>query len=172
MRGFLLDTNVLSELRRPIPDASVRGFIAAQLEDTLFVSEVTFAEIRFGIERLGDPERRRELGVWLDRTLRPYFGPRVLPLTEDVLLRWRLLIEEGRRRGHVFSQPDLFLAATAAENALVAVSRDTTHFIAAGVPTLNPWSGAFVDAGGAGANVSAHLGDSELLARLSRVGRA
>jgi predicted nucleic acid-binding protein len=59
VRGFLLDTNVVSELRRPAPEQSVRAFVAAQLKDTLFVSEVTFAKIRFGTERQGDPGRRR-----------------------------------------------------------------------------------------------------------------
>jgi len=172
VRGFLLDTNVISELRRPKPDAHVRGFIVAQLEDRLFVSDVTFAEIRFGIERLTDPQRRRDLGVWLDQTLRPFFGPRVLSLSEDVLLRWRLLIEEGRRRGHVFSQMDLFLAATAAENTLVAVTRDATHFVAAGVATLDPWSGAFVDASGVATNVLGHVADVELLTRLRGGGPA
>lgn len=172
MRGFLLDTNVLSELRRPAADRSVRGFVAAQAEDTLFVSEVTFAEIRFGVEQQAAPQRRREIAVWLDRTLRPFFGPRALPLTEDVVLRSRLLLETGRRRGHVFSQLDLFLAATASENALVAVTRDTIHFIAAGVPTLNPWTGAYVDAAGH-ATVLSRLDSGDLLVRLRReAGRA
>jgi predicted nucleic acid-binding protein len=63
VRGFLLDTNVISELRRPKPDPKVVGFIAAQTEDTLFISEVTFAEIRFGIAQVVDPERRAVLSA-------------------------------------------------------------------------------------------------------------
>lgn len=144
-KGFLLDTNILSELRRPRRDANVVAFVAAQREEALFVSEVTFAEIRYGIEQARDPERRAVLTAWLANTLRPLFTGRVLPVSENVLLRWRLTIEEGRRRGHTFSQPDLLIAATAAEAGLIAVTRDTLHFVAARVPVLDPWTGGYVD---------------------------
>ena len=148
MRGFLLDTNVISELRRPSPEAAVVDFVAAQPEESLFVSQVTFAEIRFGIAQADDPARRAALSAWLTHTLRSLFAGRVLPLTEDVILRWRLLLEGGRRRGHTFGQLDLFVAAIAAEEELVVVSRDTTHFVAAGVAILNPWTGRYTAASG------------------------
>ena len=122
--------------------------MAAQPEENLFLSDVTFAEIRFGIEQATDPERRAALLSWLARTLRPLFAGRTLALTQDVLLRWRLLLESGRRRGHTFGQLDLLIAATAAEEQLVVVSRDAVHFLAAGVPYLNPWAARYV--GGAG----------------------
>ncbi len=141
MTGWLLDTNVISELRRPRPNPHVVAFVAAQPEDQLFLSEVTLAEIRFGIEQLSDPERRAALSAWLNTTLRPLFVRRILPLTEDVILRWRLMVEAGRRRGHTFGQPDLFIAATAAEAGLTVVTRDTIDFEAAGVPVFNPWTG-------------------------------
>lgn len=150
MSGFLLDTNVLSELRRPSPNPRVRAFVAAQAEDRLFVSEITFAEIRFGIEQLADPERRAVLSAWLNTTLRPLFAGRTLAVTEDVILRWRLVVEAGRKRGHTFDQPDLFIAATAAEAGLIVVTRDVTHFEAATVPVLDPWTWRYVDAAGAG----------------------
>ncbi len=140
MTGWLLDTNVISELRRPRPNPHVVAFVAAQPEDQLFLSEVTLAEIRFGIEQLSDPERRAALSAWLNTTLRPLFVRRILPLTEDVILRWRLMVEAGRRRGHTFGQPDLFIAATAAEAGLTVVTRDTIDFEAAGVPVFNPWT--------------------------------
>ena len=140
MNGYLLDTNVLSELRRPMSDARVRAFVAAQPEERLFVSEVTLAEIRFGIEQLADPERRAVLSAWLDTTLRPMCAGRVLAISEDVILRCRLMVEAGRKRGHTFGQPDLFIAATAVEAGLVVVTRDVTHFVAAGVPVLNLWA--------------------------------
>ena len=165
MRGFLLDTNVISELRRPTPAAKVQGFVATQRQDSLFISDVTFAEIRFGIERLNDPQRRRTLVAWLDQSLRPFFGARALPLTEEIILRWRLWIEDGRRRGHVFSQLDLFLAATAAQNGLVVVTRDTMHFVAAGVSTLDPWTSLYVDAGGNERSLP-NLAKNDLLAEL------
>ncbi len=71
MSGWLLDTNVISELRRPRPSARVRAFVAGQPLDRLFVSSVTFAEIRFGIEAVGDSIRRAELNDWLLHRVRP-----------------------------------------------------------------------------------------------------
>jgi predicted nucleic acid-binding protein len=137
--GWLLDTNVISELRRPRPSARVRRFIASQRLDDLFVSTVTFAEIRFGIEAVGDPIRRSELNDWLLHRVRPMFDQRVLEVSEDVMFKWRLLVEEGRKVGHTFSQPDLILAATALQHGLKVVTRDTGDYKLARVPLLNPW---------------------------------
>ncbi|MBV5309585.1 type II toxin-antitoxin system VapC family toxin [Chromatium okenii] len=139
MSGWLLDTNVLSELRRPQPAPAVVAFVSAQPLSQLYVSEVTFAEIRFGIELIAAPERRAELRHWLEQQLRPMFTTRTLPISEDVLLQWRLIIDSGRRVGHTFSHPDVLIAATAAQHGLTVVTRDTSDFIAAGVATLNPW---------------------------------
>jgi predicted nucleic acid-binding protein len=70
------------------------------------------------------------------------FGGRVLPVTEDVMLKWRLLVEEGRKTGHTFSQPDLIIGATALEHGLTLVSRDTADYEKAHVPVINPWLSA------------------------------
>ena len=139
MSGWLLDTNVISELRRPRPDAKVTHFIANQPFDLLYVSVVTFAEIRFGIEVAKDASRRNEIIDWLAQTVRPMFENRVLDVTEDILLTWRLLVEGGRKSGHTFAQPDLFIAATALHHRLTVVSRDTRGFQKANVPVVNPW---------------------------------
>lgn len=139
MSGWLLDANVLSELRRKLPEPTVERFIAKQPLGDLYVSEVTFAEIRFGIELIADSERRAELKHWLDQRLRPLFGRRALPVTEDILLQWRLMIEAGRKRGHTFSHPDILIAASAAQRGLTVVTRNTSEFAAAGVPHFNPW---------------------------------
>ncbi|MGH6905563.1 MAG: type II toxin-antitoxin system VapC family toxin [Geminicoccaceae bacterium] len=143
MRGWLLDTNVLSELRRPQPNSQVMAFVAAQPGARLFVSTVTLAEIRFGIELVGDPERRAELGEWLAHTLRPLFENRVAHVTEDILVRWRHVVEAGRKRGHTGSEPDMFIAAAALVEQLVVVSRDVREFVEARVPVLNPWTAVF-----------------------------
>lgn len=171
MTGFLLDTNVISELRKPRPNVAMLAFVAAQSEEDLFISEVTFAEIRFGIEQLGDPERRASITAWLDHTLRPLFDGRTLPISEDVVVRWRLQLESGRRRGHTFGQLDLFIAATSAENGLIVVSRDTSHFIAAGVPVLDPWEAIFIASDGVTHPIEA-LDDPSLLETLLRPKRA
>ena len=140
MSGWLLDTNVISELRRPRPSARVRSFIAAQPLEELFVSTVTFAEIRYGIEMVGDPIRRAELTDWLMHKVRPMFDQRVLEVCEDVMFKWRLLVEDGRKAGHTFSQPDLLIAATALHHGLTVVTRDTGDYKLARVALLNPWA--------------------------------
>jgi len=137
---WLLDTNVLSELRKPKPEAAVVRFVAAQSLDLLYVSVVTFAEIRFGIELVKDVARRMELNDWLEHKLRPMFEDRVLEISEDVMLKWRLLVEEGRKKGHTFSQPDLIIAATALHYGLTIVSRDTKEYEMANAAGLNPWT--------------------------------
>jgi predicted nucleic acid-binding protein len=137
--GWLLDTNVISELRRPRPNARVRTFVAGQALEELFVSSVTFAEIRFGIETVGDPIRRAEINDWLTHKVRPMFDQRVLDVSEDVMFKWRLLVEDGRKAGHTFSQPDLIIAATALHHGLTVVTRDTSDYKLARVPLLNPW---------------------------------
>ena len=139
MRGWLIDTNVVSELRRARPSQKVRAFVAGQPGDVLFTSDVTFAEVRFGIERMADPARRADLVHWLDRTLRPLFAGRVLSVTENALLRWRLILEAGRATGHTFSEPDLLVAALASLADHIVVSRDTSECVAAGVPVFDPW---------------------------------
>jgi predicted nucleic acid-binding protein len=137
--GWLLDTNVLSELRRPKPERKVLAFIAAQPLEDLYVSVVTFAEIRFGIETVTDVSRRTELSDWLAHKVRPMFEQRVLAISEDVMFKWRLLVEEGRKVRHAFSQPDLIIAATALDQGLTVVSRDVGDYQKARVPVLNPW---------------------------------
>lgn len=140
MTGWLLDTNVLSELRRPKPDARVVAFVSGQPLDLLYVSVVTFAEIRFGIELVKDMSRRMELNEWLEHKLRPMFEDRVLEISEDVMLKWRLLVEDGRKSGHTFSQPDLIIGATALHHGLTIVSRDVSEYEMANVPVMNPWT--------------------------------
>lgn len=140
MTGWLLDTNILSELRRPRPQAKVVGFVSSQPLDRLYVSSVTLAEIRFGIELVGGANRRAELYDWLTNKVRPMFDQRVLPVSEDVMFKWRLLVEDGRKSGHTFSQPDLIIAATALLHGLTVVTRDALDYEKAGVPIFNPWS--------------------------------
>ena len=138
--GWLLDTNILSELRRPKPERKVLAFVAAQPLELLYISAVALAEIRFGIELVTDATKRAELTDWLAHKVRPMFGQRVLPVTEDVMFKWRLLVEDGRQAGHTFSQPDLIIAATALQHGLTVVSRDTSDYERARVPVLNPWT--------------------------------
>ena len=138
--SWLLDTNVLSELRKPKPERRVVEFVASTPMQQLYVSAVSLAEIRYGIELSADPQKRAALQNWLTFKVRPMFDrARTLGVSEDIVLKWRLLLEDGRKTGHTFSQPDLLIAATAAHHGLTMASRDSTHFIRAGVPVFNPW---------------------------------
>ena len=137
--AWLLDTNIVSERRKPKPEPRVTAFYDAQPLGALYISVVSIAEIRFGIELLQDVRRRAELNEWLTWTLRPAFRGRILLVTEDILLRWRTLMEEGRKTGHTYSHPDLVIAATALHHGLTVVTRDRTDYDKAGVPVFNPW---------------------------------
>lgn len=139
MTGWLLDTNILAELRRPRPERRVVDFIAGQPLDSLHISVVTLAEIRFGIEMVTDAGRRAALTDWLSHRIRPMFDGRLLPVSEDVMLKWRLLVEEGRKVRHTFSQPDLLIAATGLLYGLTVVTRNVADYQRTGAPLLNPW---------------------------------
>lgn len=141
--AWLLDTNILSEIRRLRPEPKVLAFITSHPLEQLYISTVTLAELRFGIELLSEGSRRRdELNQWLTETVRPMFEQRILPVTEDIMFRWRVLVEEGRKLGHTYSQPDLIIAATALHHGLTIVTRDRGDFERARVPLVNPWDAA------------------------------
>jgi toxin FitB len=137
--AWLLDTMILSEGRRPRPEPRVTAFYEQQPSEQLYISVLSLAEIRYGIERHKEPEKRAELTDWLTQRVRPEFEGRILPITEDIMLRWRLLLEEGRKTGHTYSHPDLIIAATALHHGLTVVTRDRTDYDKAGVPVFNPW---------------------------------
>ena len=139
MTPWLLDTNVIFEIRKRKPHRKVVAFVADQPLDLLYISTVTLAEIRFGMELVMDANRRAELTAWLAHKVRALFAQRVLDVNEDVIFRWRLLVEQGRKSGYTFSQPDLFIAATALHYGMTVVSRDTREYERAGVPVFNPW---------------------------------
>ena len=140
MNGWLLDTNVVSELRKKRPDRRVKAWSDVQVADSLFLSSVTLAEIRYGIEKQPDPKFRKELATWLDHRLRPWFAGRILPVDEEVILEWRRMVARGREQSITFSQPDLFIAATAQVHSLTVCTRNEGDFLRAAVPVVNPWS--------------------------------
>ncbi len=136
----LLDTNTLSELRKPRPASSVLTYFTQRPANQRFISTVSLAEVRFGIGVTQDPSKREDLRDWLDNTLRPLFHGQILDITEEVLLRWRILLEAGRKAGRTHPQPDLFLAATALEHNLTLVTRNTRDFTSIpDLKLLDPW---------------------------------
>jgi predicted nucleic acid-binding protein len=84
--------------------------------------------------------RRAELNDWLALKVRPMFEQRVLAISEDIMFKWRLLVEDGRKAGDTFSQPDLIIAATALRHGLTVVSRNVSDYRRAHAAVLNPWT--------------------------------
>ncbi len=138
--AWLIDTNIISELRKPQVEPKVVKFLSSTPLSELYISVVSLAEIRFGIELSPDVHKRAALQDWLTLKVRPMFdSERTLPVTEEILLKWRLLLEDGRKTGHTFSQPDLLIAATASHHGMTIVTRDRSQFDKARVPVINPW---------------------------------
>lgn len=142
MKGWLLDTNVISELRKPRCHEGVKTWADKQSPISMYLSTVTIAEIRFGLEQLSDEARQSTLSYWLDSELRPWFAGRMLAVDEEVILEWRRMVTRGRLVQHTFSQPDLFIAATASVHNLCVVTRNVKDFQVAGITVFDPWNQA------------------------------
>ncbi len=140
MSGFLLDTNVISELVRPKAEPKVRAWVAATDENLLYLSVLTLGEIRKGISALQDASRRVALEAWLDSDLCLRFANRILPIDQPVADRWgRLAAQAGPKSP--LPVIDGLLAATALHYNLTLVTRNTKDVAATGVPVFNPWTG-------------------------------
>ena len=140
MNGWLLDESVLLELGKPSPDPRVTSWSNAQPRESLFLSAVTIAAIRRGMDRRCDARLRTEIDIWIDQSLKPWFGSRLLPLTEDIVLEWLRIRDQEGPPGGGPGQTDLLLAATARVHRLTVCTGDDRAFQLAGVPLFNPWS--------------------------------
>ena len=133
---YLIDTNVLSELRRKSPNRDVVEWVSLRPASTLYLSVLTLGEIRKGVERLGEGPRQQQLLDWLEVELPNYFLGRVLAVDARTADRWgRLLGGAGRPLPAV----DSLLAATALQHDLTLVTRNTADFSGLGVRLINPW---------------------------------
>ena len=139
MSGFLLDTNIISELVKPKPEANVTEWVENTDESLLYLSVLTFGEIRRGIAALPQSRRRATLEAWLDKDLRARFEGRILIIDQEVADRWGLLTAAARNSGIVLPVIDGLLAATALEHNLTLVTRDTGQIPSMGVAVFNPW---------------------------------
>ena len=139
MSGFLLDTNIISELVKPKPEANVTEWVENTDESLLYLSVLTLGEIRRGIAALPQSRRRATLEAWLDKDLRARFEGRLLVIEQEVADRWGLLTAAARNSGIVLPVIDALLAATALEHNLTLVTRDTGQIPSMGVAVFNPW---------------------------------
>ena len=139
MSGFLLDTNVISELIKPRPEANVTSWIHGTDESLLFLSVLTLGEIRRGIAGLPQSRRRASLEAWFDKEFQARFEDRILTIDEEVADRWGLLTAAAITSGVVLPVIDSLLAATALEHNLTFVTRDIGQIPLLGVAVFNPW---------------------------------
>lgn len=139
MTGFLLDTNVPSELTRPQSDPRVEQWLEDANDEELYLSTLTLGEILKGITILPQSKRRGELQRWLDETLRPWFKGRILPVTDAIAERWGILAGERQLKGRPLKVADGLIAATALVHDLTVVTHNVRDFSDLGVPLINPW---------------------------------
>lgn len=137
--SYLVDTNVLSELRRKAPDAGVLEWFAKRPPVTLYLSVLTLGEIRKGVEGIADTPRRQALTDWLETDLPLFFTGRILNVDAAVADRWGRMVAAA---GRPLSAIDSLLAATALAHDLVLVTRNTKDFVGLPVQLFNPWSGS------------------------------
>ena len=139
--GFLLDTNVVSELMKRRPSRHVARWVDGTSEELLYLSVITIGEIRKGIDLLDDDEPKRSaLQRWLDRDIRVRFAQRLIVFDDAVAERWGQMEAQARKRRLTLSTIDAQLAATALHHGLTFVTRNTADISPTGVPVFNPWS--------------------------------
>ena len=139
MSGFLLDTNVISELIKMKPEPQVAIWIDSVDENLLYLSVLTLGEIRKGIASLRDASRRVTLEAWLDSDLTLRFAERILPIDRAAADRWGRLAADAASTKSPLPVIDGLLAATALDHNLTLVTRNTKDVRVTGVPTFNPW---------------------------------
>lgn len=138
--NFLLDTNVVSEWTKPQPNSGVIQWLQSVDEDNVFLSVVTFAELRRGIERLAAGARRRRLDEWLRNELPSRFEGRIAPVEGAVADEWGRLVARCEASGKPIHAMDALIAATARVHNLTLVTRNVSDFKFALKSTLNPWT--------------------------------
>jgi toxin FitB len=141
MRGYLLDTNVISEYSRSWPpEARVKRWMDAQNEDALYLSVLTLGEIRKGTTLLPAGNKRDQLERWLETALPARFANRLLPMNGVIAEIWGAMAGQAQLKGTALAVIDGLMAATAKHHDLTVVTRNVKDFSVWGVPVVNPWA--------------------------------
>jgi predicted nucleic acid-binding protein len=137
--SFLLDTNAVSEWTKPRPNPGLIGWMESTDEDRVFISVITLAELRYGVERLATGARRRRLEAWLGHEVPLRFEGRILPVDANIAEAWGKTVSRSDAAGRPIGAMDAFLAATAEFHHLTLVTRDVSDFQLLKT-VVNPWT--------------------------------
>ena len=138
--NYLLDTNVLSELRRPLPDRRVVSWLEHVDEDRVFLSVISIAEVARGLQLLEPGRRRDALAQWLEHDLVDRFASRLLLVDTSAAMIWGRLMADAKRLGRGLSVMDGWIAAIAVSRDLILVTRNQKDFEGLGMSLFDPWS--------------------------------
>ena len=136
---ILLDTNILSELMRPVPEPAVETWVGAQPAAGLFISAITEAELRYGLALLPDGQRRRRLLAQAEAMLAEDFAGRILPFDSAAAAAYAPIAAGRRLAGRPISQADAQIAAIAASRGAAIATRNVVDFDGCGIAVLDPW---------------------------------
>jgi len=136
---ILIDTNVISELWKAEPNPDVLAWIDAQTVETLYLSAITVAELRFGLATMPEGKRRTIYQERLEKEVLPTFAGRVLPFDLDASQAYADLMARAKAGGKAIGKADGYIAATATACGLMVATRDISPFEAAGLKIVNPW---------------------------------
>lgn len=136
--NFLLDTDAVSEWVKPRPNPGIIGWMESADEDRIFLSVVSLAELRYGVERIAAGRRRSRLEQWLQHELPLRFEGRILPVDTNVAEAWGRTVSRSEAAGRPMGIMDAFLAATAETYQMTLVTRNVSHFPLVKA-VLNPW---------------------------------
>jgi toxin FitB len=138
--SYLLDTCLISELVRPVPDDRVVRWIKSRNEFDLYLSVLTLGEIQKGISRLSSGKKKTQLTAWLKEELEVRFAERLILVTSDIALMWGQMLGTSEKNGQPLSAVDALIAATAAVHSLVLVTRNIRDFQGCSIDIVDPWS--------------------------------
>jgi toxin FitB len=138
---IVLDTNVVSEPMKPIPNRIVIDWLDRQAPETLYLTTTSLTELLVGIEALPAGKRRDGFQTSFADLLRGLFGPRILAFDTPSAFRFASLVAKAQSAGHTVSMADGQIAAIAATAGFIVATRDTIPFLACGLPVINPWIG-------------------------------
>lgn len=137
---YLLDTCVISEIIKPLPDANVIAWVQDKNESNLFLSILTFGEIQKGIEKANDPARKKKLQLWVEQDLKQRFEGRIIPVDMAVSARWGVVQGQAELAGKPMSVIDGLIAVSGLVHHCIVVTRNVDDMAQSSVELLNPWS--------------------------------